>query len=273
MIAATSTDLRPASAALAPRFDASLLARVEQAGLNASAPPQQRMVGGWMLRLSPGKAKRARCINALAAGTVPLDEMLERAEASFAAAGLPLIVRITPFTQPATLDADLQGRGFRAYDDTRVMVRDHLDGLPELLLPDGCELQRPGHGLYADAIGAMRASPMAQRQAHAERLQASASAYSGMFLRRGGAVLACAQMALEHELVGLYDVYTVAAHRNAGLAGLLCSRLLLQARALGARSAYLQVEADNVAARAVYARLGFADAYGYHYRSKHPESA
>ena len=43
---------------------------------------------------------------------------------------------------------------------------------------------------------------------------------------------------------------------------------MIEARAAGAASAYLQVEADNARARAVYDRLGFADGYGYHYRMR-----
>ena len=34
----------------------------------------------------------------------------------------------------------------------------------------------------------------------------------------------------------------------------------------GAVASYLQVEADNHPARRIYQRLGFADAYAYHYR-------
>ncbi len=34
-----------------------------------------------------------------------------------------------------------------------------------------------------------------------------------------------------------------------------------------ARAAYPQVDADNVAVRAVYQRLGFAGAYSCHYRA------
>ena len=37
-----------------------LLSRNEDAGLNASAPPQQRWLDGWMLRLSPGRARGKR---------------------------------------------------------------------------------------------------------------------------------------------------------------------------------------------------------------------
>ena len=48
------------------------LVRIEECGLNASAPPQQRLVDGWLVRFSPGKAKRARCVNAVAAGRLPL---------------------------------------------------------------------------------------------------------------------------------------------------------------------------------------------------------
>jgi ribosomal protein S18 acetylase RimI-like enzyme len=69
--------------------------------------------------------------------------------------------------------------------------------------------------------------------------------------------------------VGLYDVFTAPQARGQGLARKLCASLLVQAREEGARAAYLQVEAGNAAARAVYQRLGFVDAYPYHYRSAH----
>jgi len=49
-------------------FDDELLSRIEDAGLNASAPPQQRWLDGWLLRFSPGKARRLRCIPPQARG-------------------------------------------------------------------------------------------------------------------------------------------------------------------------------------------------------------
>ena len=46
-----------------------LLSRLEDAGINASAPPQQRWLDGWLLRFSPENVKRARCINLKTAAT------------------------------------------------------------------------------------------------------------------------------------------------------------------------------------------------------------
>jgi ribosomal protein S18 acetylase RimI-like enzyme len=122
---------------------------------------------------------------------------------------------------------------------------------------------------YAEVVGMLRGSPPDQRSAHAQRLALSPVPYQGWVLRRpdDGQVLACGQSAAEADLVGLYDVFTHPQARRQGLARRLCSRLLAQAHAAGARVAYLQVDADNDPARAIYRHLGFADAYAYHYRS------
>jgi len=43
---------------------------------------------------------------------------------------------------------------------------------------------------------------------------------------------------------------------------------LRKAWEMGARNAYLQVQADNVAARRLYAQFGFAERYQYWYRGR-----
>ncbi len=254
-------------------MDDDLLSRIEDAGLNASAPPQQRWLDGWLVRTSPGKAKRARCINAVAEGRLPLDAKLRLAALPFAEAGLPLVVRITRFTRPVDLDACLAERGWTTLDDTRVMVRGQppdaetdaeFENVPP---PPGTQWSRLDAASYAEAVGALRGSPPAQRLAHAQRLLLSPVRYEGHVLLDGeGQVLACGQFAREAELVGLYDVFTREDQRGRGLAALLCRHLLALAAAQGAATAHLQVEASNHAARRVYQRLGFADAYAYHYR-------
>lgn len=255
--------------------DTTLLSRIEDAGLNASAPPQQRWFDGWLLRFSPGKAKRARCIHPVADGRLALPEKLALAAAVYREAGLPLIVRVTPFSRPHALDAELQAIGLPAFDDTRVMVS-ALPATPVEAppLPRGYTLQALGHAAFAQTVGRMRGSPLAQRQAHAQRLELAPVPFRAYAIRRDDDAqpVACGQFATEAELVGLYDVYTDPALRGQGLARLLCAHLLAAAHAAGARTAYLQVDAGNAAARRVYHALGFADAYRYHYRGA-PEGA
>ncbi|WP_326534372.1 GNAT family N-acetyltransferase [Pseudorhodoferax sp.] len=265
------------AAPAASGLDADALSRIEDAGLNASAPPQQLWLDGWLLRLSPGKAKRARCINAVAAGRLPVAQKLAQAAQAYREAGLPLVVRITPFSQPADLDPQLAALGLHRFDDTRVMVRTlgppQADTVSRPPWPDGCRLETADASRYAEAVGALRGSPAAQRLAHAERLALSPVPYQGWLLCRGTEVLACGQGAREGDRVGLYDVFTAPAARNQGLAQALCTEILRRAAHDGARTAYLQVDAANTAARAAYRRLGFVDGYAYHYRSPDPAAA
>jgi GNAT superfamily N-acetyltransferase len=253
---------------VSPAIDATLLARIEDAGLNASAPPQQRWMDGWLVRFSPGKAKRARCVNAVAAGRMPLVDKLALCRQLYAAAQLPLYFRMTPFSQPVDLDRQLERLGMRREEDTRVMVRPDLRGLESTAERRRVRIDPLGHHAFAELVGRFRGSPLAQRQAHAQRLQESPVPFQGYaLLDDDGVAVACGQIATEAELVGIYDVYTLEAQRGRGLATVLCAELLARARDAGATAAYLQVDAGNTPARRVYARLGFADGYAYHYRT------
>jgi ribosomal protein S18 acetylase RimI-like enzyme len=250
---------------LSPAFDPTLLSRVEDAALNASAPRQQRWLDGWLVRFSPGKAKRARCIHALAPGRLPVDAKLEACRALYAAVGLPLVVRITPFSVPVELDGQLGAMGLERHDDTRVMVLRDLDALPPGRRT--VEVDRVSPADYAQAIGRLRGSSPAERRAHAERLGASSVPFTGVVVRDpAGSVVACAQVAIEPPFAGLFDVHTDPAWQGRGIARELCSLLLADARERGARTAYLQVDAANERARRIYRVLGFEDAYPYHYR-------
>jgi ribosomal protein S18 acetylase RimI-like enzyme len=255
---------------IARQFDPFLLSRVEDAGLNASAPPQQRWVDGWLIRLSPGKAKRARCINAVAPGRMPVAHKLALCEPVYAQAELPLIVRITPFSEPAGLDSMLEGMGLQRFDDTRVMVLQDLSDIVAPALVSGMSAQPIGLEAFAQRVGALRGSPLSQRVAHGQRLAQSPVPFRAFELRLDNEVVACGQYAQEADLVGLYDIFTAKPARGRGFASLLCTHLLSDAHRYGARHAYLQVDGDNHAARAVYHRLGFGDAYAYHYRARDP---
>jgi ribosomal protein S18 acetylase RimI-like enzyme len=253
-------------------FHADLLVRIEEAGVNASAPREQLWIDGWLLRFSPGKAKRARCVQAVAPGRLPLEARLDRCLALYARHALRPYVRITPFSQPPGLDAFLAEQGMERIDDTRVMVAALPEASDTIASDAGVDaewrFEPAASGHFAEWVGAQRGSPKAERIAHAERLRnAPVQHHAVLVTDAKGETIAGGQVALEDDLAGLYDIFTAAAARKQGLALKLCRHLLAHARREGARVAYLQVEAQNEPARRVYRRLGFEDAYSYHYRS------
>jgi hypothetical protein len=80
--------------------------------LNANAPLQQRLVVGWLVRFAPGKAKRARCVHAINAGRLPLDTKPALRQQVFDQAALPMLLRLTPFSQPSDVDRRYRHLGF-----------------------------------------------------------------------------------------------------------------------------------------------------------------
>ena len=252
-------------------MDAVAPARVEEAGLNALQTRRQLFYDGWLLRLSPGKAKRARSVNAHFGSTLPLNAKIEHCERVYAAHALPTLFRVTPFDHPPDLDAALGRRGYVAFDPTLVQVA-ALGAGPAVPL-DGprapqVELVSPPIEEFVRDVAALRGSTDAQRAAHLERLAGTPLATQAIVARENGRIVACGQAALDRELVGIFDMVTDAASRGRGLAAHIVAELLSWGRGQSATHAYLQVDAGNAPALAVYRNFGFATAYAYHYRAR-----
>jgi GNAT superfamily N-acetyltransferase len=158
-------------------------------------------------------------------------------------------------------------------DDTRVMVAPLDSATSPALVEAGAALDsmsfRAVDGeAFAEWIGLQRGSSAEARAAHAERIRHSPVRHRALYVVDAhDRPIAGGQVVVEGELAGLYDIFSVEAMRGRGLARALCRQLLRLAVADGARVAYLQVESSNAPARRIYERLGFADAYAYHYRS------
>jgi len=240
--------------------------RLEELSLNSSAPPGQLLYDGWLLRLQPGKAKRALSVNAVFESRLSLDEKIAYCERLYGQAGLPALFRITPFAQPPGLDAELERRGYGRFDMTAVESA-------ELLAPDcGANGARPlALAEWVEAVGDLRGSSQDQRAGHRARLEACALPLRPLVLEEGDRVVATGLTIIEAGAAGLFDIVTDKAHRRRGLARRLVAALLAQAWEAGAREAYLQVERDNAPARALYRQFGFTERYLYWYRGREGE--
>ena len=251
----------PPPAAVDPR-------RVEEAGLNALQTQKQLFYDGWLLRVSPGKAKRARSVNPHFASSLPLPEKIAYCERVYEERGLPALFRMTPFVQPPDLEAVLAARGYDAFEETWVQTV-ALDRPPDVPEPgDDVELSAPDVPAFVEAAGELRGSPPAQRAAHRERLEHAPMPRRFVVIRVGGRPVCSGLVALEDGLAGIYDVVTAPDARRRGHATLACAWLLAWAWQRGARAGYLQVDGGNAAAHAVYRRFGFTTLYTYHYRGR-----
>ncbi len=144
-----------------------LAARLEDAGLTCSQPPQQAIYDGWLLRYSPGKAKRAKSVNAIGAGQLPLDEKIAYVDAFYRAHRLPSLYRITPFSEPPALDRVLQDAGYIALDESRVMAA----ALPsESPARPARPLREVGASEFAGIAGSLRGSDAATIAAERQRI-------------------------------------------------------------------------------------------------------
>jgi GNAT superfamily N-acetyltransferase len=245
--------------------------RIEEVGLNAMQTQRQYFYDGWLLRVSPGKAKRGRSVNAFFGSTLPLAAKIDYCAALYERLGLPLLFRITPFDRPAGLEATLAARGFVRFDETVVQVV-ALDRPPELpAAASDVEVSAPGVEDFVEAAGELRASPAIQRAAHRERLVNSPHPRRCVVVRVGERIVCTATIALEDGFAGVFDVVTAPHARGQGLATLACASLLSWAWEHGAHHAYLQVDAGNAPALAVYRKFGFATAYTYAYRGRPDE--
>lgn len=243
--------------------------RLEERALNASGTPHTFVYDGWLLGYRPGPTKRLRCVNAFYASTLPLEEKVTFCAAFYAAAGLPALFRMLPFTKPRGLDRWLDRHGWQAFEPTLVLQSALADSpppaadTPVAIVDAAAWPQRAAKLLDVDAETLPR---MLERAAIYPLPQA------GAIIERDGEPVACGLMKLEGDHAGLFAIVTAPAWRGQGLARAVVAALLAEARRREATMAYLQVSADNAAAQALYRGLGFSASHEYWYRARSGEA-
>ena len=242
--------------------------RLEELSLNSSAPPGQLLYDGWLLRFSPGKAKRARSINAIYPSRLPIEEKVAYCERVYGERGLPAIFRLSVHTDPRGLDSLLAGLGYESFSPTEV----HAAAIDPARLA-GVEVAAPRLEEWFDMVGDLRGSPIEHRSAHLARLNALPLASCAVAVLESGAPVATGLAILEDGHVGLFDVVTREGERRRGHARTIVAALLRWGWEQGARQSYLQVEEGNAPAIALYRKFGFAPVYRYWYRGRPGETA
>lgn len=227
----------------------------------------EQRVGGWIVRRSGGGTRRANSASPAHADATLDAGTLTAIEALFAAHRQPAILRVPSLT-PA-IDAALTEAGYGPPDGMTHTLAATLSG----------EHRRDAAVTLSDsADAAWRAARMRLSRALGGRARDHVDVLDrlrvpALFARieADGDVQAVGYVALVGGLAVVESIATDPAHRRRGFARRCTESLLAAAHYTGARDAVLQVVADNAAALALYAQLGFtAHLYDYHYRRRMP---
>ena len=236
------------------------LRRVEEIGLNGVQTQRQLFYDGWLLRVSPGRAKRGRSVNPHFGSTLPLAEKIRYCERVYAERQLPMLFRITPFVVPGDLEAALVARGYQRFDTTLVQVL-RLEHPPEAPDLDGIDFTSAPMIELVDAVAAIQGLNDEQRTALHERVVHSPLSSHGVIAKREKQVVGCGQVTLDDGVAGIYGIATYSEERGRGIGTGVTAMLLAWAWEHRAGHAFLHVNVNNERALAVYRRVGFETAY------------
>lgn len=238
--------------------------RLEAVSFRAWPAASVQYDGSWQIRLTGGHpSKRVNCVVALdRSDTRDIRLRLEKAARKFESYGRTMVFRETPLAPPQVVDV-LNEDGWIRFDESLVMALD-LSLMPDHDIMDHLPTQDIGR--FVDASLTLRNEDDASKPALAE-LISNIKPPLGLFLieQPDNGPVAAAMCVQDNDLAGLLQLAVGNAYRGQGTGFELTYAALRWARIRGAKSAWLQVQADNQAALALYRKLGFQEAYRYCY--------
>lgn len=231
----------------------------------ATWPPLRTVLtaDGWRVGVSGGFTRRAN--SALPAGAGDLAAAVDRVEVVYDQAALPSTFRLDTGA-PAGLADELARRGYREHARTDVLVR--TAGEPAATerrrapaTPRTHVSDEPDHAWLRAFLGVKGGSGQADL---ARGVLGGAPAHYLTAVLDGEPV-GTLRVAYAEQWAGLSCLAVTPGVRRAGLGRALTRQGLALAGEHGAQRVFLQVEAGNAGAAALYTELGFGLADGYRY--------
>jgi len=236
--------------------------RVEQACRDAWPAAREEQTQGWLFRISGGETRRTNSVNALPTAK-SVQAVMAEAEIFYGRHERPLLFRTLSF-QPE-FEAELAKTGFNDLGETVCTLTASLHGVQRPSAHEVDLTMVPSPEWVGDKL---RLTPMSLPQEKAYRFMLHHLRVPTAFARvsNAGQGASVAYGAISQGLLVIESVITDEAHRGQRLADATVGALMDWGFAAGAKAACLQVVRENMPARALYKRLGFAgELYRYNY--------
>ena len=234
---------------------------IERATLAAVPPERTQELPGWLLGLDGGTVGRAHSAVPLR-HDAPDPEVIPEIEARYARAGFQPVLRIPDSAAFDAMRATLKAGGYVPAKPTLVQVA----ALPApVAAPAGAHVHvnMTPDDAWAGVFLGDGFDPVdgASRVAILRRARAAVFARAVV----EGQTVAVGTACFSHGWCGIHGMRTAPAWRGRGLAQAILGALESQARSRGISRLFLQVEAQNSGAQALYRGRGFTSAWSYTY--------
>ncbi|MFF8917554.1 GNAT family N-acetyltransferase [Streptomyces sp. NPDC015032] len=228
-------------------------------------PEESEPLGDWRLRAARGFTRRANSVLPLGDPGMPLDEALERVRQWYGERDLPAYIQTATGAEGTQelLCAELEERGWRREVTAEVRIA--------ALAPIGdldADVSRVRLSRDLDEAWLSRYQRFETPGPHVlEVLRGGPSVWFAAVPGETGdaAPAAIGRCVVDGRWAGFMAVEVDPAQRRRGLASGVMAALARKALDEGASAAWLQVETDNDAARALYEGMGFAVHHRYHH--------
>jgi ribosomal protein S18 acetylase RimI-like enzyme len=221
--------------------------------------------GAWIWRFAHGYSKRSNSFQSLdPADDGDADRRIAYLAALSARNGIEPVFRVTPLAGPGVLEA-LDRGGWAAFDKSCVLAMD-LDGRRFERTGD-VRFFNPTDPRWFRAQTALSAGPGKTVEILKTLLGLIAPEARGVVAYAPDGTPAAAALAVNAGGIGVYlNVVTDRMKRRQGYGATVMRAAIGWTIDNGARSAAIQVSADNAPAIRLYEELGFVEQYRYHYR-------
>lgn len=264
---------------------------IEEISLNAWPSHKIELYDGWLLRFSHNYTYRTNSVEQVGPSLIPIDEKITYCEKVYENYHTPTNFKINPLLAPS-FDQTLADRGYEIRHVTEVMNMSmenfipypqisaeyeyygRNSGLPSFIeYPDNTLVQLRDRITDEWITSLFRLNGTTNptlRRIVPSMFKAIPKETIVAFIEIDGRTVASGLGILDRGHIGLYAIYVDASCRRKNFGRSICSAILSEAGKKGAANAYLQVVANNQAAKHLYESLGFKDFYTYWFRSLEP---